>query len=117
MRIKIDRLTSVRRCDRLKERKCPNSFGRLHVYFAKSRQTWVRIILAALFFYSLSFFFRKESKVITVLVMVAIQVTNAITNSKVITSLPSLYFSTKLIELGSRERRLKAEKLRVTQQF
>ena len=53
-----------------------------------------------LIFYSLSFCFRKESKVITVPVTVAAQVTTVKTNSKVITSLPSLYFSTKLIESG-----------------
>ena len=45
-----------------KKRKCPNSFGRLHVYFAKSRQTWVRIILAALFFTQLHFKVREYCK-------------------------------------------------------
>jgi len=68
-------------------------------------------------FYSLSFFFRKESNAITVLATVATQVTTAITNSKVITSLPIQLFQQKPIRVGSRERRLKAGKLRVTQQF
>ena len=68
-------------------------------------------------FYSLSFFFRKESNAITVLATVATQVTTAITNSKVITSLPIQLFQHKLIRVGGRERRLKAGKLRVTQQF
>lgn len=68
-------------------------------------------------FYSLSFFFRKESNAITVLATVATQVTTAITNSKVITSLPIQLFQQKLIRVGDRERRLKAGKLRVTQQF
>ena len=39
-------------------------------------------------FYSLSFFFRKESNAITVLATVAKQVTTAITNSKVIDKPP-----------------------------
>ena len=68
-------------------------------------------------FYSLSFFFRKESNAITVLATVATQVTTAITNSKVITRLPIQLFQQKPIRVGSRERRLKAGKLRVTQQF
>ena len=53
-----------------------------------------------LIFYSFSFFLRKESNAITVLVKVATQVTTAITNSKVITSLPSQLFQHKLIESG-----------------
>ncbi len=74
----------------LKERKCPNSFGRLHVNTKKA----VNSVLdyGGFYFYSLSFFFRKVSNVITVSVMVAMQVTKAITNSKVITSLPSQLF-------------------------
>ena len=51
-------------------------------------------------FYSLSFFFRKESNAITVLATVATQVTTAITNSKVITSLPIQLFQHKLIYFG-----------------
>lgn len=51
-------------------------------------------------FYSLSFFFRKESNAITVLATVATQVTTAITNSKVITSLPVQLFQQKLIRVG-----------------
>ena len=41
--------------------------------------------------------------------MVATQVTTAITNSKVITSLPSLLFQQKADRVGSRERRRKPE--------
>ena len=44
--------------------------------------------VGGLIFYSLSFFFRKESNAITVPVTVAIQVTTAITNSKVIDKPP-----------------------------
>ena len=51
-------------------------------------------------FYSSSFFFRKESNAITVLATVATQVTTAITNSKVITSLPIQLFQQKPIRVG-----------------
>ena len=49
--------------------------------------------LAALFFYSLSFLLRKESNAITVLATVAIQVTTAIANSKVISKPPKSFIS------------------------
>ena len=70
----------------LKERKCPNSFGRLHVNTKKA----VNSVLdyGGFYFYSLSFFFRKESNAITVPVTVAIQVTTDKTNSIVIDKPP-----------------------------
>ena len=94
----------------------PNLNLVISTFGLKTAKNGFQVILAVLF-YSLSFFFRKESNAITVLATVATQVTTAITNSKVITSLPIQLFQQKLIRVGDRERRLKAGKLRVTQQF
>ena len=94
----------------------PNLNLVISTFGLKTAKNGFQVILAVLF-YSLSFFFRKESNAITVLATVATQVTTAITNSKVITSLPIQLFQQKPIYFGSRERRLKAGKLRVTQQF
>ena len=64
-----------------------SQFGHLHVFRLKTAKNGFQVILAVLF-YSLSFFFRKESNAITVLATVATQVTTAITNSKVIDKPP-----------------------------
>ena len=91
----------------------PNLNLVISTFGLKTAKNGFQVILAVLF-YSLSFFFRKESNAITVLATVATQVTTAIPNSKVITCLPIQLFQQKLIRVGSRERRLKAGKLRVT---
>ena len=75
-----------------------SQFGRLHVRI-KSRHENGQLC-GGFIFYSLSFFFRKESNAITVLATVATQVTTAITNSKVITSLPIQLFQQKPIRVG-----------------
>ena len=68
-------------------------------------------------FYSLSFFFRKESNAITVLATVATQVTTAITNSKVITSLPIQLFQQKLIRVGRHRLKLGISNNQIMTQF
>ena len=69
----------------IKKKEMPNSFGRFHICLTIAAHVKG---LGGYFFYSLSFFFRKESNAITVPVTVAIQVTTAITNSKVIDKPP-----------------------------
>ncbi|MBR6583494.1 MAG: hypothetical protein IKK80_07805, partial [Treponema sp.] len=76
-----------------------SQLGHLHIW-VENRQKWVPSHFGGFIFYSLSFFFRKESNAITVLATVATQVTTAITNSKVITSLPIQLFQQKLIRVG-----------------
>ena len=77
----------------------PNLNLVISTFGLKTAKNGFQVILAVLF-YSLSFFFRKESNAITVLATVATQVTTAITNSKVITSLPIQLFQQKLIRVG-----------------
>ena len=73
----------------------PNLNLVISTFGLKTAKNGFQVILAVLF-YSLSFFFRKESNAITVLATVATQVTTAITNSKVITSLPIQLFLVNL---------------------
>ena len=77
----------------------PNLNLVISTFGLKTAKNGFQVILAVLF-YSLSFFFGKESNAITVLATVATQVTTAITNSKVITSLPIQLFQQQPIRVG-----------------